>query len=30
MSWQDEENKLLLDEQIELMAQDIDRLMTEK
>lgn len=29
MSWQDEENKLPLDEQIELMAQDIDRLMTE-
>ncbi|HDT7978320.1 TPA: hypothetical protein RHK09_002833 [Enterococcus faecalis] len=29
MSWQDEENKLPLDEQIELMAQDMDRLMTE-
>ncbi|EHG5971897.1 hypothetical protein J5K71_002756, partial [Enterococcus faecalis] len=29
MSWQDEESKLPLDEQIELMAQDMDRLMTE-
>ncbi|HBC4826563.1 TPA: hypothetical protein KET05_002978 [Enterococcus faecalis] len=29
MSWQDEKYKLPLDEQVELIAQDIDRLMTE-